>query len=187
MKSTHLLCLLPTLILGKICADLDNERERFWLAVSLFQFSAQNPTVDLPVLGTLEGKEVQTVGNLNNPKKTIYSFRNIPFGEDTSYEKRFTVRKKYVKINTAFIKIGLILFQAPVPVERELGTPAQPYDATRTGPLCYQGGLEETKLNQFLDQQIEDVINATLIDNNWVREREGEGQGQGQGQVYFSD
>jgi hypothetical protein len=47
--------------------------------------------VTLPTLGTILGKEIKTIGNLNNPQKTYYSFRNIPYAEAPVGDKRFSV------------------------------------------------------------------------------------------------
>ena len=49
--------------------------------------------VEVPILGTIEGKEINTIGNLNNPRKTYFTFRNIPYAEPPIGEKRFSVSK----------------------------------------------------------------------------------------------
>ena len=60
-----------------------------WAEIAL----AQGPVVQLPGLGYVQGKEKLTKGNLAYPQKTYYSFRNIPFANTVSGEKRFTVLK----------------------------------------------------------------------------------------------
>ena len=52
--------------------------------------------VTIPNYGTLKGKEIKTMGNLDNPSKTYYTFRNIPYAQSVSGEKRFSVRLKLI-------------------------------------------------------------------------------------------
>ena len=48
--------------------------------------------VTVPDLGTIRGKVIKTVGNLNYEQKTYSTFRNIPYAESVSGSKRFSVR-----------------------------------------------------------------------------------------------
>ena len=54
--------------------------------------------VNLPTLGTIKGREHQTVQG-----RTYYNFRNIPFAESTAGQNRF-------KVDTIF-HIGIVIVQ----------------------------------------------------------------------------
>ena len=45
-----------------------------------------------------------------------------------------------------------------MPHESELGTEADPYNAGPTGPLCAQGGLNETELTTLVTIPIYDTL-----------------------------
>ena len=62
------------------------------LALTVGLSSAQDPVVTLPGLGTLQGRVKSTVGNLGNTPKQFYNFRNIPFANSVSGDKRFSVK-----------------------------------------------------------------------------------------------
>ena len=51
---------------------------------------AAEPVVNLPNLGTIQGRVHQTFGN-GVPKKDYFNFRNIPFAESVSGNNRFKV------------------------------------------------------------------------------------------------
>ncbi len=61
------------------------------LDVNPVALGQEGPTVDLGVLGVLRGKSVSTVGNMDHEPRPYYSFRNIPYAESVSGQKRFTV------------------------------------------------------------------------------------------------
>lgn len=65
------------------------------LAALVLRFTdAQNgPSVDVPVLGTILGKEIKTKGNLGKEPKTYFAFRNIPYAESVAGEARFSVSR----------------------------------------------------------------------------------------------
>lgn len=104
---------------------------------------AQDVLVTLPDLGTIQGRTKETFGNLGVPKKTYYNFRNIPFAESVSLDKRFS---------------------QPVQLKSVIGTQEQPYDATRSGPLCPQLGLDEATLGQLTEAVVNDLIDNLLTD-----------------------
>ena len=52
---------------------------------------ADPPRVKLGNDVTLEGKEIQTVGNLGKTPKTYYTFRNIPYANPITQTNRFSV------------------------------------------------------------------------------------------------
>ncbi|XP_059085741.1 carboxylesterase 1E-like [Tigriopus californicus] len=104
---------------------------------------AQDVLVTLPDLGTIQGRTKETFGNLGVPKKPYYNFRNIPFAESVSGPKRFS---------------------QPVQLKRAIGTVEQPYDATKSGPLCPQLGLDEATLGQLTEAIVNDLIDTLLID-----------------------
>ena len=54
--------------------------------------TTEYPIVNIPDLGAIKGKEIETVGNLNYTQKAYYTFRNIPYAESVSGSKRFSVR-----------------------------------------------------------------------------------------------
>lgn len=105
--------------------------------------NAQNAVslLTVPTLGTLQGKVYKTVGNLQNTPKDYYSYKNIPYAQSVSGEKRFT---------------------QPILREDELGTKEKPYDAMRSGPLCHQSSLAVEQLNTLSGQKMVDFIKGTL-------------------------
>ena len=48
--------------------------------------------VQVPDLGYIKGRTVETLGNLGKPKKSYHNFRNIPFAKSVSHQYRFSVR-----------------------------------------------------------------------------------------------
>ena len=48
--------------------------------------------VQVPDLGYIKGRTVETLGNLGKPKKPYHNFRNIPFAKSVSNQYRFSVR-----------------------------------------------------------------------------------------------
>ena len=51
-------------------------------------FTAQDqdlPKVELAKQGWIEGKLLQTVGNLDNTPRDIYTYRNIPYADHTKF------------------------------------------------------------------------------------------------------
>ena len=48
--------------------------------------------VNVPDLGYIKGRTMETLGNLGRPKKSYYNFRNIPFAQSVSHQYRFSVR-----------------------------------------------------------------------------------------------
>ncbi len=59
-----------------------------------------DPTVTLAEgMGTLRGKEKQTVGNLGAEPKTYYRFSNIKYAHMVSEENRFKVRQTQMSKN----------------------------------------------------------------------------------------
>ena len=53
-------------------------------------------TVNLPELGYIQGRTVQTMGNRGREPKPYFNFRNIPFAKSVSGPHRFSVRKKNI-------------------------------------------------------------------------------------------
>lgn len=51
----------------------------------------QDVVVTLPNLGTLRGRTAMTKGNVETQPKQFYNFRNIPFAESVSGDRRFSV------------------------------------------------------------------------------------------------
>ena len=49
-----------------------------------------------------------------------------------------------------------------MPHTRELGTEEAPYDAGPTGPLCAQGGLNETALGILVTLGIQDTVAGVI-------------------------
>ena len=47
--------------------------------------------VQVPDLGYIKGRTVETLGNLGKPKKSYHNFRNIPFAKSVSNQYRFSV------------------------------------------------------------------------------------------------
>ena len=47
--------------------------------------------VQVPDLGYIKGRTVETLGNLGKPKKSYHNFRNIPFAKSVSHQYRFSV------------------------------------------------------------------------------------------------
>ena len=47
--------------------------------------------VNLPDLGSIRGRTVQTIGNRGREPKSFYNFRNIPFAQSVSGPHRFSV------------------------------------------------------------------------------------------------
>ena len=52
--------------------------------------------VQVPDLGYIKGRTVETLGNLGKPKKSYHNFRNIPFAKSVSNQYRFSVRILFV-------------------------------------------------------------------------------------------
>ena len=75
----------------------------FALAASCLVLGAlsADPIVTLPKLGPIRGRVHQTFGN-GVPKKDYFNFRNIPFAESVSGDKRFTVRKTNNRTQVSF-------------------------------------------------------------------------------------
>ena len=51
----------------------------------------EDVVVEVPGLGYIRGRTMETLGNLNKPKKSYYNFRNIPFAQSVSHQYRFSV------------------------------------------------------------------------------------------------
>jgi hypothetical protein len=62
-----------------------------WVCGNLCQNASTNAVVNLPDLGHVKGRIVQTMGNLDHQKKSYFNFRNIPFAQSVSGENRFSV------------------------------------------------------------------------------------------------
>jgi len=99
--------------------------------------------VHLPSLGHIKGRTIKTLGNLGQEQRTFYNFRNIPFAQSVSGTHRFSEPKAW---NTL------------------LGTETNPYDATRSGPLCPQMGLDQELFDHYLPMEVEGALRELLND-----------------------
>ena len=52
--------------------------------------------------------------------------------------------------------------QQPVLKETPVGTEAEPYDATKSGPLCPQMGLKTETISGLVEQVVDDLIQGVL-------------------------
>ena len=68
------------------------------IAIAALGAGQDHPLVTLPNLGVIRGRTLMTKGNLGNDPKPFYNFRNIPFAESVSGEKRFSVRQSANKV-----------------------------------------------------------------------------------------
>eukprot|EP00095_Tigriopus_kingsejongensis_P005622 maker-scaffold335_size202896-snap-gene-1.19 protein:Tk05622 transcript:maker-scaffold335_size202896-snap-gene-1.19-mRNA-1 annotation:"hypothetical protein DAPPUDRAFT_240263" len=97
--------------------------------------------INLPKLGTLQGRMYKTVGNLANTPKDYYSFKNIPYAKSVANETRFT---------------------QPILKEEELGTPGDPYDARSSGPLCHQSNLDSGTLYRLTQMTMSEFVHSIV-------------------------
>ena len=54
------------------------------------------------------------------------------------------------------------IFQQPILFENQLGDLANPYDATKTGPLCAQGTTDSNAVDELLNMEVIDIISDLL-------------------------
>ena len=64
-----------------------NQHHISLILLTVFVNIFAEPTITVPGLGTLNGKELKTIRN----QKSYYTFRNIPYAESVSGENRFSV------------------------------------------------------------------------------------------------
>ena len=67
-------------------------------------------------------------------------------------------------INSIFhvIENNYLLFQQPVLSQSQLGDSDNPYDATKTGPLCAQGTTDSDALDELLNKEVTEIISDLL-------------------------
>ena len=98
-------------------------------------------------MGRLRGvtRQASVYPGAPHSARTIYKFRNIPYAEySIAGQNRFT---QSVVRTTPYNSDG-----------------EEPLDATRTGPLCQQGSLNEGSLESIFDSTLEDFLVSALPD-----------------------
>nr|CAD6495185.1 Glutactin-like [Lepeophtheirus salmonis salmonis] len=102
--------------------------------------------------GFLKGKLRKTFGNEKGETKMYKVFRNIPYAEPMTKERRFSQSQAYSD-------------------ERDIlgPTKSNPYDATKSGPVCAQGEINPDNITTYLDMNNLDLIEL-LMENTRSRE-----------------
>ena len=107
------------------------------------------------VQGWIKGKLMNTTGNLGREPRTIYGYRNIPYAKSFKregllppyhYPERFQVSFwKYLTPQLLFLRSSIKFQQSQPPNSKLPGenilrpnSESNPYDASKTGPLCPQ-------------------------------------------------
>lgn len=102
-------------------------------------YDTDQTVLEIPGLGFVKGKPIQTVGYNGREPKIYHSYRNLKFA---------TVKER---------------FQESELVENSLGADAQhPYDGTKYGPLCQQGSMDPAQFSKLNGLIINDIIDKVL-------------------------
>ena len=147
------------------------------LAITISVAQAQDgPVMQITDGSWIRGKLMNTTGNLGREPRTIYGYRNIPYAKPFkreglfpphTYPERFQVL--YGKPSTVpYLKASLIKFQQSQPAEKLDGegfgqnSEKNPYDASKTGPLCPQVTILSEPVSQITRIKIQPNIERVI-------------------------
>jgi len=116
------------------------------LPLLFLTISAEDITFTLGDMGEITGRTTQTkiYGDAPHDNRTYYKFRNLYYADSVSGDKRFS---------------------QPVLRTQPYADPSQPpYDATRTGPLCSQAGLDSEVIEGLKTKTVREMLLDVLPD-----------------------
>jgi len=105
---------------------------------------AEDVTFSLGDMGEITGRTTQTkiYGDAPYDDRTYYRFRNLFYADSVSGDKRFS--------------------QPVMRTEPYAQAGGAPYDATRTGPLCSQAGLDSELIEGLKTKTVKEMLIETL-------------------------